>query len=217
MTQTKLKLKARLLLRFFLPLLSIIFKPMRLRSIGFERFLEMEKEGNGGLLLMWHGSIQLPLHFLNNRGLYAMVSASQPGELLTRILSKYGYNTMRGSSNRHSLRVLLEASRTIENGKIVVITPDGPRGPYKKVHHGSVYLAKKTGCPVIALGVASKPSVRVNSWDRHLVPFFFSKAVISFSDIVYINPDEPDEIAARRISELIDTAEKNAEELLKQG
>lgn len=89
-------------------------------------------------------------------------------------------------------------------------TPDGPKGPPKKVQPGTVYLAKRSGCPVLPVGIACKPAKHLHSWDRHMVPTPFSKAVIYFGDALHISEDEDDAAAAERIEFALNEAELSA-------
>lgn len=54
----------------------------------------------------------------------------------------------------------------------------------------------------------------MNSWDSHMVPMLFSRAVISFGDPLYIAEDEDEAAAARKIEQAIDMAEERAYEVL---
>ena len=46
------------------------------------------------------------------------------------------------------------------------ITPDGPRGPRRQVQPGLIYLAARTGLPVVPAGFAYDNPLRARSWDR---------------------------------------------------
>ena len=128
----------------------------------------MEKAGKGGLLLLWHGYTIPGIYFFRHRNYYSIVSLSKDGELQAKLLKSRGYNCIRGSSARQGIRALLEGIRTLKAGHIVSITPDGPKGPPKKVQSGSIHLAQKSGVPIIPLGVFSNPSWRLKSWDKHI-------------------------------------------------
>ena len=61
---------------------------------------------------------------------------------------------------------MLRAARTGELG----ITPDGPKGPRRRAQQGLVYLASRTGLPIVPLGYAYRRCWRFNSWDRFMLP-----------------------------------------------
>jgi lysophospholipid acyltransferase (LPLAT)-like uncharacterized protein len=57
------------------------------------------------------------------------------------------------------------------------ITPDGPRGPRRRVHPGIAYLSSTTGLPIVCGGLAYSHCWRAKSWDRFAVPRPYSHAV----------------------------------------
>ena len=187
---------------------------MRFKIDGEDRLLDAVAAGKGGLVLPWHGVTMLPIYYCRHRGYYSIVSISKDGELQNSLLRSRGFKTIRGSSNRRGIRALLEAIRRLQEGGILAITPDGPKGPPKKVQLGTVHLAQRSGCPVIPVGVACRPCKRLSSWDSHMVPAPFARAVISFGEPLYVSNDEDEQAAAVRIEEAINAADRRAEELL---
>ncbi|MFQ3550019.1 MAG: lysophospholipid acyltransferase family protein [Armatimonadota bacterium] len=186
----------------------------RIKVIGYDNVKKMIADNKGGLILPWHGVTLLPIYVLRHLGLYAIVSTSKDGDLQNRTLIKRGFKTIRGSTARQGVRALLETVRKIQDGKVVAFTPDGPKGPNKKVQPGTIMMAKKTGCPIITVGVACKPCKRLSSWDGHMVPMPFAKAVIVFSDPFYISEDTEDEEVAKIIEDAINESDKKAEEII---
>jgi hypothetical protein len=58
----------------------------------------------------------------------------------------------------------------------LTITPDGPRGPRRKLAQGPIYLASKLGLPLVAMGFGYDRPWRTRSWDRFALPRSFSRA-----------------------------------------
>lgn len=193
---------------------TAIAATVRLRVEGHEKVEALIEAGEGGLILPWHGVSMLPIYRYRNYGFYSMVSVSKDGELQNRLLQSRGFKTIRGSSGRHGVRALLESVRCIKDGGIMAITPDGPKGPPRTVQPGPVYLAQKSGCSVLPVGVDCTPCKRLSSWDSHMIPMPFSRAVITFGDPLRIEPGESEAEAAARIGEAIDAAESRAQALL---
>jgi hypothetical protein len=52
----------------------------------------------------------------------------------------------------------------------VIVALDGPYGPAGRVRPGTFWLGKMTGRPLVAVGLAARPSFDIPRWDRHLVP-----------------------------------------------
>jgi len=67
---------------------------------------------------------------------------------------------------------------------------DGPLGPYRKVKHGVVVLAKRTGRPIVPVGVSSAWRITLKKrWDRYTIPLPFTRSVITFGNPIYVPED----------------------------
>ena len=71
-----------------------------------------------------------------------------------------------------------ETMRWLKRGGGVAITPDGPRGPAGAMTEGPPLLARASGAPVLLVGLAARPCLRLGSWDRHVVPLPFARGLI---------------------------------------
>jgi lysophospholipid acyltransferase (LPLAT)-like uncharacterized protein len=71
-----------------------------------------------------------------------------------------------------ALRQLVDA---LAAGSNVLFTPDGPRGPVYQVSPGVIFVAQKSGAPVVPLHMEYSSCWRLKSWDRFCVPRPFSK------------------------------------------
>ena len=80
------------------------------------------------------------------------------GEYIGRIISKFGYVPVRGSSSRGGARALLQSRRVLEKGLTVAFTTDGPRGPALVAKPGPITLARSSGVPIVNLVRLEKPS-----------------------------------------------------------
>jgi lysophospholipid acyltransferase (LPLAT)-like uncharacterized protein len=72
----------------------------------------------------------------------------------------------------------------------IFITPDGPRGPHHVVKSGLVYLASRTGRPIIPMAsyFAGAWHIRGN-WTGLLVPKPFSQGFYLIGEPLVIPPD----------------------------
>lgn len=208
------RIRTEIIFRILWLISTAIAASVRYKIEGWEKLEKIVADGKGGLILPWHGVTILPIYYCRNMGFYSIVSLSNDGDLQNRLLQSRGFQTIRGSSARHGIRALLEGVRCLLDGKVMAITPDGPKGPNKKVHPGTVHLAQRSGCPVLPVGVACRPCKRLHSWDSHMIPLPFSKAVITFGDPLYIAQGEDESEAAIRIENAINESERRAWELL---
>ena len=129
--------------------LRVIFKTLKIKILRKEIFDEFIKEKKNFILVFWHGKMLLPVLLHQNLNITALVSKHGDGEIIARILTKLGYNLIRGSSARGGKKAFEEMVELLGNKGRVVITPDGPNGPPGKVKIGTIRLAKLTQAPII--------------------------------------------------------------------
>lgn len=153
----------------------------------------MQRDVSKPLLVgVWHNRILvLPLCFewfcRRSRRLNILTSASRDGGLLSNLVSRFGMESVRGSSSRKSVSALRLLQKRLEEGSDVAITPDGPRGPLYEMNPGLVYLAAKSGVPVMTIRVDYERYWELRSWDRFRIPKPFSRVHICFQKPVVIN------------------------------
>ncbi len=126
-----------------------------------------------------------------------LISRHRDGRMITEIVRRWGLQTVAGSSSRTraggsrdkggtaALRSLLSLLRT---GSLIAITPDGPRGPRRVLQPGVARLAALSGSPVIAAAASCRPSRRLGSWDRMVLPLPFGRGRIVCSAPIAVAP-----------------------------
>ena len=192
---------------------------LRLRVIGEERVRALEAAGKGVILVTWHGRTLIPITRFRGRGYWAIISTSRDGEYQNRIFRRFGFQTVRGSTSaRGAVQAALTMVRHLKGGAILAFTPDGPRGPSRQVQPGAIFLAQKSGCPIIPAGISARPRKLTRAWDRYLVPLPFARAALIYGEPIYIPPDAKGEEEQRRWAErvgaAIDALEAEAERMV---
>ncbi len=130
-------------------------RTLRIRTLHADRVNAFWKAGRHVILAFWHGrQLMLPLCYGGSR-LYILISEHRDGELIHRIVRRFGFDTIRGSSTRGGVRALRQLVRLGRSGVDLAVTPDGPRGPRCVAQPGVVELAKLTGLPILPLTVAA--------------------------------------------------------------
>lgn len=131
------------------------------------------------IFAIWHNRLlMLPRVFdpcFPTRPSFGLISASGDGDLIARFIERSGYGTVRGSSSRKGVIALRQLVETIAAGSNVLVTPDGPRGPVYQASQGVVFLAQKSGAPVVPIQLEYSSAWRLKSWDRFVVPRPFAK------------------------------------------
>ena len=97
------------------------------------------------------------------------------------------FSVVRGSTTRGGVEALRQMVRLGKDAHLA-ITPDGPRGPRRQVQGGLVYLAARTGLPIVAFGVGYGRAWRLKSWDRFAVPKPFTLGTVVTSTPVLVPP-----------------------------
>ena len=150
----------------------------------------------------WH-ACQIPATYLfRDFGIRVMSSNSYDGEYMGRIIRKFGFLAVKGSSSRNAVRALLGLRRALDEGWTVAFTLDGPRGPRYKVKPGPVALGRSSGVPLAMFHIAVEKAWVLNTWDRLIIPRPFSRAMIRLGKMIYVSADTTDEDLERYTAEL---------------
>ncbi len=103
--------------------------------------------------------------------LYGLSSSHPDSKLLSGVYRRYGLDTVYGSSRRGGSTAVIELIGLLKKGNSTVISPDGPRGPRREMKEGALYIAMKTGSPIVPLGIAITKEIRMHkSWDNMCLP-----------------------------------------------
>jgi lysophospholipid acyltransferase (LPLAT)-like uncharacterized protein len=185
---------------------------LRIRIFG-KRYFHERKKGSSKRVVyaLWHRHI-VPLAIaFKGEGIRVMISEHRDGEMIARLVRRLGFTTERGSTTRggvKALRALVRIKKDPDEGDIA-ITPDGPRGPAQKAQSGAVFLASKTGFPLVPGGVACDRAWTLNTWDRFLIPKPFSRIVIVVGNEIRVGENLDD----REVGEMTALLEERFKEV----
>jgi len=167
----------------------------------------------------WHACMIPATYMCRNLGVRVMSSNSYDGEYMGRIIRKFGFVAVKGSSSRNAARALLGLRRALQEGWSVAFTLDGPRGPRYKVKPGPVALARSSGVPMTMFHMAVDRAWVLNSWDRMIIPKPFSRVLMRFGKLIPVPHDASDKDLERYQQELqnsLDRVREFAEENVSQ-
>ncbi len=160
---------------------------MRLKTRGHEELDAFYRKGGHTILAFWHAQqLMIPAGY-RGTGAHVLISQHGDGEIIARLIARFGHQAVRGSSTRGgagALRALIKLGRA---GKDLVVTPDGPRGPRQVAKLGVVQLAKATGLPIIPLAFACSKKRLFSSWDRFMVPYPFSRGLFLYGKPMFVS------------------------------
>ncbi|MBY0523914.1 MAG: lysophospholipid acyltransferase family protein [Gemmataceae bacterium] len=124
----------------------------------------------------WHETLLLPAYHYSRPNTHVLISQHADGELVAQIAQHLGCSVVRGSATRGGVQALRQVMR-LGDGTHVVVTPDGPQGPRRRIQDGLIFMAARTGMLLVPVGFGCcKPWRFQKSWDRFAVPKPFSRA-----------------------------------------
>lgn len=154
-----------------------------------------------------------------SRNWWVLVSASQDGDISQALLRRFGYRVIRGSSSRGGVRAVREMLAVLDDGAVLVITPDGPRGPQHSINQGLAWMARVTGYPIVPVGFACDRAWRLKSWDRFTIPKPWSRVVMVYGAPIHVEDRGSEEgltAASASVRQALFEAETRAFEQLGQ-
>lgn len=161
----------------------------------------------------WHDRLFVGAYYFRDRGLVVMSSISFDAEYTARVIQRFGFGVIKGSSTRGGARALVEMVRAMKTGIPMLFTVDGPRGPRYQAKPGPPLLAKLTGAPILPISIEVKRHFTVNSWDKAQIPFPFTRAKVFVGAPIFVSHDAGDDELERKRIEL----QEALDSLVKKG
>ena len=141
------------------------------------------------LYCVWHDSVVMPAFSGKHQKTSALTSRHADGSFVARVLARVGIRPIRGSTNRLSPTAYRELVDAIGTGH-VVITPDGPRGPARRMSLGIVQLASRTGRRIVPTAYHAERCWRFpGSWTTLVVPHPYSRVLLVAGQPLFVPPD----------------------------
>lgn len=170
-------------------LIDILFYTIRIELKGFEK-VEPIINSRKFIWAVWHSRLLLPNYLSKGLNGTAMVSGSEDGEFVARILKKQGHEAIRGSTTRGGIKALSALIKKLkEKQRTSIIIPDGPQGPRFKVKLGIIILARETGYPILPFSYSAKKMKVFSSWDRFILPYPFTKCLGIYGNPLFVPKD----------------------------
>lgn len=152
----------------------------RFTILGAENLSSNSAGSKGHFIALWHGRMLLGVNQHGSSQWWVLVSDHQDGDISGALLEQFGYRVVRGSSTRGGARAVRQMLSILDEGAVVVITPDGPRGPRHSIKPGVVWLSRATGFPIVPVGFACDRAWRTKGWDRFNIPKPWSRVVMIY-------------------------------------
>jgi lysophospholipid acyltransferase (LPLAT)-like uncharacterized protein len=190
-------MKGSLLLRWlpwvYKVAITAVLGTCRVRYLGRERVARLERQGRTWIYTAWHENTAASVALERNRRMAMMASDSRDGEYIARGIELLGNIPVRGSTSKGGAKAAKSMTRLLRAGHSAAVTPDGPRGPRRKLQSGALWIAALSGAPLVPYHVAANRQWELRSWDRHRLPKPFAT--------VYVGIGEPYFVDRKRLAE----------------
>jgi len=177
-------------------------------AVSYEEGAQVGLDVRPLIASFWHSCMIPATYIFRDMGIRVMSSFSYDGEYMGRIIRKFGFVAVKGSSSRNPVRALLGLRRALEQGWTVAFTLDGPRGPRHKVKPGPAALARSSGLAMTTFYAAVDKAWVLKSWDRMLIPKPFSRVLVRVGKLIPVPGDASDEELVRYTDELQATLDR---------
>lgn len=181
------RLKFAVLPRLGYGYIRLLQRTMKLEYRNREVIDRIRVDPGAYILTFWHSRfVMMPYGYIGDR-LVSLSSTHRDSRMLAQILRHFGFASAWGSSTEGGARGLRQVLRHVRDGYDVSFTPDGPRGPRRRVKAGVVATAKLTGLPIVPTSFSAFPARRLRSWDRTLLPRPFSRGVYAYGEPIRVD------------------------------
>jgi len=182
--------------------LKIIKLTIPFERINFEEVNDRNASGESNIYAFWHGRMFMMPFAYSGGNVHVLISLHSDGSLISKTVGKLGIHSVRGSSSKGAVSALKEMYRLIKKGKDIAFTPDGPRGPGEYAQMGALMAAKLSGIPVYPVSFSTSRRKILNTWDRFLIPYPFSRGVFICGKAITVPRDADNSLMESKRLEL---------------
>ena len=169
--------------------IGITLRPTTTFEEGSIRNLD---EVHPGIYPFWHRCVLPATWLYRHQRPAVMTSRSLDGEFIARVIRRFGFLPVRGSSSRGGERALREMNSLLGQGHAVAFTIDGPRGPRYVAKRGPILLGRMSGVAIVPFYVAVERAWVLRTWDALMIPKLFSRIYVRVGRKIFVPPDADD-------------------------
>lgn len=195
-------------------IIKLIGSTVRFEVEGWENWEAASAGSKLPIYTTWHNGVFLSTYFWRGRGIVVMSSRSFDAEYTARLIKRFGYGTVRGSSTRGHTGATIELIRLMRAGFPAGFMIDGPKGPLHVAKMGAVLIATKAGQPILPFMIVPANSWEIRkSWDQTQIPKPFTRARVIIAPPIYVEADATgDALKAKR-----DELQRTLDALVQEG
>jgi Na+/proline symporter/lysophospholipid acyltransferase (LPLAT)-like uncharacterized protein len=189
-------------------------KSAHFHIVGGHHLEKLRRDKKPVVVLVWHGRIFPVPYLFRKRGSIPLISPSQDGEIIARIVEGWGFRILRGSGSHTMVRSWKQLLQCLKHGGEVLMVPDGPKGPDRKLKYGSLRLAQKTGAYLVPFTFSTRKKIILNSWDKFMMFYPFHNVAVVFGRPFQIPADMDEQELSQerlRVEKIMDDLERRAD------
>lgn len=193
------------LCRIIAAYIKIVFWTSKVQIIGVDRYLELMKNNKSNFVITWHGKIfiapmivkTLTKRIEYNKKPCVLNSKHSDGQLASKVMKLFNFEEIFGSTinqrkieqahNSGAAKSIIIMLKKIKNGTSIHLSPDGPRGPIRKINSEVIAIAKKTNIPIFPVVIEYSFKKQLKSWDEFQIPLPFGKIICVYQEPIYPN------------------------------
>lgn len=165
------------------------------------------------IFAIWHESnlvaATAAYRLRNNKRVISFSTRGFRGIVMNTMLEAMGSGVValpEEGNRAEAARLALEMARIGREGESLVVSCDGPLGPYRVAKPGVLIVGRESGIPIQPWAVSVRPTWRLKGrWDRHIVPLPFCRMRVEEGLQIRIAPRES---VKPRLAELQATLEQ---------
>ncbi|MDZ7629721.1 MAG: lysophospholipid acyltransferase family protein [Parvularculaceae bacterium] len=209
--------------------IRVVEATSRTLFVGREHADALLAGDKGFILAFWHARLLMGpiIRRETDRRVAMLMSGHRDGALIAAAVKGFGIDMIRGSShdpkkpekNKSGASAVAAMIGALNEGAIVGMTPDGPRGPAEIAKIGALRLAAMTGAPILPAGYAASRAKRLATWDRFVLTLPFSRMAFAARAPIHIEKGATEaalEAARARLETEINAAVADAERALEE-
>ena len=179
-------------------LIKFLMGTLRIKEYDKHNLISAKETHGTVIYTFWHNRMLIPAYTHRDQLIHVLISQHRDGEYIASVVKQLGFGTIRGSSRRGGMKALKKAFIISKNFDIA-LTPDGPTGPKEIVKDGALYLAYRTGKPIIPTVFLIKSRWELHSWDNFMIPKPFSQVKMIYGKPIFVRskseiPEKRDEL-----------------------
>lgn len=175
----------------------LLMRTCRIEISGLDSFMATARQ-SPCILMLWHNRMVLIPEVLSKHApqftYTAFISKSRDGDPLALIAQSYHIGRALRVPHNARHKALEKMITQLKYAKeIMLVTPDGPRGPRYVVKPGIVMAARHAQAQIVPFSWEADRMWQLKTWDGMMVPKPFAKIRVTFGAAISVPKNEEKE------------------------